>query len=65
MMPNSVQATRGCKRACTLLGSSVWPRYLNARADVVADVTSCAATICINDVSLVTIWTMPASFSPP
>jgi radical SAM superfamily enzyme YgiQ (UPF0313 family) len=56
MMPDSVHATRGCKRNCDFCAvPAVWPRYFKRPvADVVADVRSIRGRyICFNDVSLV------------
>lgn len=56
MMPNSVHATRGCKRVCDFCTvPTVWPRYFRRPvADVVADVRSIRGRLfCFNDVSLV------------
>ena len=56
MMPNTVHATRGCRRACDFCAvPAVWPRYFKRPvADVVADVASIPGRLfCFNDVSLV------------
>jgi radical SAM superfamily enzyme YgiQ (UPF0313 family) len=56
MMPNTVHATRGCKRVCDFCAvSAVWPGYYRRPiADVVADVKSIPGRLfCFNDVSLV------------
>lgn len=56
MLPNSVHATRGCKRVCDFCAVPVvWPRYLKRPvADVVADVRNTRGRhFCFNDVSLV------------
>ncbi|MEN6626496.1 MAG: radical SAM protein [Candidatus Sumerlaeia bacterium] len=56
MMPDSVHATRGCKRTCDFCAVPVvWPRYYKRPvADVVADVKSIPGRLfCFNDVSLV------------
>lgn len=56
MMPDTVHATRGCKRACDFCAvPAVWPRYFKRPvADVVADVASIPGRLfCFNDVSLV------------
>ena len=56
MLPNSVQATRGCKRACDFCTvSAVWPRFLKRPvADVVRDVRAIRGRhFAFNDVSLV------------
>ena len=56
MMPNTVHATRGCKRVCDFCAVPVvWPRYFKRPvADVVADVKSIRSRLfCFNDVSLV------------
>jgi radical SAM superfamily enzyme YgiQ (UPF0313 family) len=56
MMPNAVQATRGCKRACDFCAVPVvWARYVKRPvADVVADIKSIPSRyFCFNDVSLV------------
>lgn len=56
MMPNTVHATRGCKRTCDFCAvPAVWPRYFKRPvADVVADVKSIRSRLfCFNDVSLV------------
>ncbi len=55
MLPSSVQATRGCKRACDFCSvSAVWPRYLKRPvADVVRDIRAMPnKSIGFNDVSL-------------
>ena len=56
MMPNTVHATRGCKRVCDFCAVPVvWPRYFKRPvADVIADVRSIPGRLfCFNDVSLV------------
>lgn len=56
MMPNSVQATRGCRRACDFCTvPAVWPKYLKRPvADVVRDIRAIRGRIiAFNDVSLV------------
>ncbi len=56
MMPNTVHATRGCRKACDFCTAPViWPRYLKRPiADVVADVKSIRSRyFCFNDVDLV------------
>ena len=56
MMPNSVQATRGCRRACDFCTvPAVWPKYLKRPvADVVRDIRAIPGRIiAFNDVSLV------------
>jgi radical SAM superfamily enzyme YgiQ (UPF0313 family) len=56
MMPNTVHATRGCRRACDFCtATAVWPWYLKRPvADVVADVRSLRGRhFAFNDVSLV------------
>jgi len=56
MMPNSVQATRGCRRACDFCTvPAVWPQYLKRPvADVVRDIRAIRGRIiAFNDVSLV------------
>jgi radical SAM superfamily enzyme YgiQ (UPF0313 family) len=56
MLPNSVQATRGCKRTCDFCTvNAVWPHYLKRPvADVVRDVRSIQGRhFAFNDVSLV------------
>ena len=56
MMPNTVHATRGCKRACDFCTVPVvWPRYLKRPvADVIADLRSIPSRyVGFNDVSLV------------
>ncbi|MEJ2111620.1 MAG: radical SAM protein, partial [Acidobacteriota bacterium] len=56
MMPNTVHATRGCRRACDFCAVPVSsPRYLKRPiADVVADIKSIRSRyFCFNDVSLV------------
>lgn len=56
MMPNTVHATRGCKRVCDFCTVPVvWPRYFKRPvADVVADIRSIQSRyFCFNDVSLV------------
>ena len=56
MLPNTVQATRGCRRTCDFCTvNAVWPRYLKRPvADVVRDVRSIqGGHFGFNDVSLV------------
>ena len=56
MLPNTVQATRGCKRVCDFCTvNAVWPRYLKRPvADVVHDVRNIQGrNFGFNDVSLV------------
>jgi radical SAM superfamily enzyme YgiQ (UPF0313 family) len=56
MMPNTVQATRGCRRACDFCTvPAVWPKYLKRPvADVVRDIRAIPGRIiAFNDVSLV------------
>ena len=56
MMPNTVHATRGCRKVCDFCTVPVvWPRYLKRPiADVIADVKSIRSRyFCFNDVSLV------------
>ncbi|OGV43282.1 MAG: hypothetical protein A2X46_06490 [Lentisphaerae bacterium GWF2_57_35] len=56
MMPNSLHATRGCKRICDFCTVPVvWPQYFKRPVgDVVADIKSIPSRyICFNDVSLV------------
>jgi len=56
MMPNTVHATRGCKRVCDFCSVPVvWPRYYRRPvADVLADIKSIKSRLfCFNDVSLV------------
>jgi radical SAM superfamily enzyme YgiQ (UPF0313 family) len=56
MVPNSLQATRGCKRVCDFCSvPAVWPRYLKRPvADVLADIARVRGrNLCFNDVSLV------------
>ena len=56
MMPNSVQATRGCRRACDFCTvPAVWPKYLKRPVeDVVRDIRAIRGRIiAFNDVSLV------------
>jgi radical SAM superfamily enzyme YgiQ (UPF0313 family) len=56
MLPNAVQATRGCKRICDFCTvNAVWPRYLKRPvADVVRDVRSIQGRhFGFNDVSLI------------
>lgn len=56
MMPNTVHATRGCKRVCDFCAVPVvWPRFLKRPvSDVVADIKSIRSRLfCFNDVSLV------------
>ncbi|MCE5231380.1 B12-binding domain-containing radical SAM protein, partial [bacterium] len=56
MMPDSVHATRGCRRACDFCSVPVvWPRYFKRPiGDVVADIKSIPGRLfCFNDVSLV------------
>jgi len=55
MMPDTVHATRGCRRACDFCTVPVvWPRYFKRPvADVVADVKSIRGRlVAFNDVSL-------------
>lgn len=56
MMPNTVQATRGCKRNCDFCTvPAVWPHYVKRPvAEVVRDIRSLRGRLfCFNDVSLV------------
>ncbi len=56
MLPNTVQATRGCKRVCDFCTvNAVWPRYLKRPvADVVRDIRAVpGGRFGFNDVSLV------------
>jgi len=56
MLPNTVQATRGCKRVCDFCTvNAVWPRYLKRPvADVVRDIRAIRGNrFGFNDVSLV------------
>jgi radical SAM superfamily enzyme YgiQ (UPF0313 family) len=56
MLPNTVQATRGCKRICDFCTvNAVWPRYLKRPvADVVRDIRDIKGSrFGFNDVSLV------------
>jgi len=56
MLPNTVQATRGCKRVCDFCTvNAVWPRFLKRPiADVVRDIRSIQGKYFgFNDVSLV------------
>ena len=56
MIPDTVHATRGCRRACDFCAvPAVWPRYFKRPlVDVVADVASIPGRLfCFNDVSLV------------
>ena len=56
MLPNTVQATRGCKRICDFCTvNAVWPRYLKRPvADVVRDIRSIEGNrFGFNDVSLI------------
>jgi radical SAM superfamily enzyme YgiQ (UPF0313 family) len=56
MLPNTVQATRGCKRVCDFCTvNAVWPRYLKRPiSDVVRDVRNIEGRhFGFNDVSLV------------
>ncbi len=56
MMPNTIQATRGCQRRCDFCSvNAVWPRYLKRPiADVVRDLRATPGKIvAFNDVSLV------------
>ncbi|MBN8459738.1 MAG: B12-binding domain-containing radical SAM protein [Verrucomicrobia bacterium] len=56
MLPNTVQATRGCKRICDFCSvNAVWPRYLKRPvADVVRDIRAIKGNrFGFNDVSLV------------
>lgn len=55
MVPNSLQATRGCRRVCDFCTvPAVWPRYLKRPvADVLADIARVPGrNVCFNDVSL-------------
>lgn len=55
MMPNTVHATRGCKRICDFCTVPVaWPHYYKRPVcDVIADIRSIPSRyICFNDVSL-------------
>lgn len=55
-MPNTIQATRGCRRRCDFCSvTAVWPRYLKRPvADVVRDLRATPGRIvAFNDVSLV------------
>ncbi len=56
MLPNTVQATRGCRRVCDFCAvNAVWPRYLKRPvADVVRDIRAIRGRhFAFNDVSLV------------
>jgi radical SAM superfamily enzyme YgiQ (UPF0313 family) len=56
MLPNTVQATRGCKRICDFCTvNAVWPRYLKRPiADVIRDIRAIRGRhFAFNDVSLV------------
>jgi radical SAM superfamily enzyme YgiQ (UPF0313 family) len=56
MMPNTVQATRGCRRTCDFCTvPAVWPRFLKRPvADVIRDIRRIPGRIvAFNDVSLV------------
>ena len=56
MLPNTVQATRGCKRVCDFCTvNAVWPRFLKRPvADVVRDIRSIKGRhFAFNDVSLI------------
>jgi radical SAM superfamily enzyme YgiQ (UPF0313 family) len=56
MLPNAVQATRGCKRICDFCTvNAIWPRYLKRPiADIVRDVRAIQGRhFGFNDVSLV------------
>ena len=56
MMPNTVQATRGCRRVCDFCSvPAVWPHYLKRPvADVLRDIRNIPGRIiAFNDVSLV------------
>ena len=56
MLPNTVQATRGCKRVCDFCTvNAVWPRFLKRPvADVIRDIRAIKGKhIAFNDVSLV------------
>lgn len=56
MMPNTVQATRGCRRKCDFCSvTAVWPAYLKRPvADVIRDIRAIPGRIvAFNDVSLV------------
>lgn len=56
MMPNTVHATRGCRRVCDFCAVPVvWPRYFKRPvAEVIEDVRSIPGRFfCFNDVSLV------------
>ncbi len=55
MMPNTVHATRGCRRVCDFCAvPAVWPHYLKRPvADVVRDIRATRGRyFCFNDVSL-------------
>ena len=55
MMPNTVQATRGCRRDCDFCTvPAVWPKYIKRPvADVIRDIKSTSGKyIAFNDVSL-------------
>lgn len=56
MLPNAVQATRGCKRSCDFCTvNAVWPRFLKRPvADVIRDIRSIRGRhFGFNDVSLI------------
>jgi len=56
MLPDTVQATRGCKRVCDFCSvNAVWPRYLKRPlADVIRDIRAIPGRhFAFNDVSLV------------
>lgn len=56
MLPNTVQATRGCKRICDFCTvNAVWPRYLKRPiGDVIRDIRSIPGRhVAFNDVSLI------------
>jgi radical SAM superfamily enzyme YgiQ (UPF0313 family) len=56
MLPNSIQATRGCKRACDFCTvPAVWPHYLRRPvAEVIRDIKAAPGKqIGFNDVSLI------------
>lgn len=56
MVPNTVQATRGCRRVCDFCTvPAVWPQYLKRPiADVIRDIKLVSGkTIVFNDVSLI------------
>jgi len=67
MLPNTVQATRGCKRVCDFCTvNAVWPRYLKRPvADVVHDVRNIQGEISVSmTLAWLMMWNTPRNFSP-